>query len=109
MNYILLHNLENNAKEKLIKNYRNDGYQIIYKDLNNVIIKKGNIKLLDEEKYIKITLSILKRSSLIKQSKGKIIDLTKVFEYAQEKGKYSMFHNKFDWYVRNLIMKELIN
>lgn len=109
MNYTLLHNLESNVKEQLIKKYINDGYQIIYKDQDNIIIKKGNIKLLDEEKYIKIVLSTLKRSSFIKRSSGKIIDLTKAFEYAQEKGKYSMFNNKFDWYIRNIMMKELSN
>ena len=109
MNYTLLHNLERNVKEQLINNYINDGYQIIYKDQDNIIIKKGNTKLIDEDKYIKITLSILKRSSLIKKSHGIIIDLTKAFEYAKEKGEYNKFHNKFDWYVRNIIIKELIN
>lgn len=108
MNYTLLHNLENNIKEQLMKKYINDGYQIIYQDQDNIIIKKGNIELLDEEKYIKITLSTLKRSSLIKKSNGKIINLTKAFEYAQKIGKYNMFNNKFEWYIRNIIIKELI-
>lgn len=92
-----------------MNNYINDGYQIVYKDQENIIIKKGNIRLIDEEKYIKITLSIIKRNNLIKKSNGKIIDLTKAFEYAQENGKYNMFNNKFDWYIRNIITKELIN
>ena len=109
LNYILLHNLENNIKEQLIKNYRNDGYQVIFEDQDNIIIKKGNHKLIDEDKYIKITLSTIKRNRLIKKSNGKIIDLTEAFEYAQEKGKYNMFHNKFDWYIRNIITKETIN
>ena len=91
-----------------MKKYINDGDQIIYQDQDNIIIKKGNIELLDEEKYIKITLSTLKRSSLIKKSNGKIINLTKAFEYAQKKGKYNMFNNKFEWYIRNIIIKELI-
>lgn len=108
MNYTLLHNLENNIKEQLIKRYIDDGYQIIYKDEDNIIIKKGNTEIIDEEKYIKITLSTLKRSSLIKKSNGKIIDLTQAFKYAQEKGKYNMFNNKFDWYIRNIITKELL-
>ena len=109
MNYTLLHNLEKNVKNQLIKKYINDGYQIIYKDQDNIIVRKGNIKIIDEEKYINIALSILKRNSLINKANGKVIDLTKAFEYAQEKGKYNMFNNKFDWYVRNIIIKELIN
>lgn len=109
MNYILLHKLESNIKEQLIKNYIDDGFYTVYEDQDNVIIKKGSNKLVDEDKYIKITLSILNKSNLIKNSNGKIIDLTKAFEYAQEKGNYNMFQNKFDWYVRNIITKELIH
>ena len=107
LNYILFHNLENNIEKQLIKKYTNNGYQIIYKEKDNIIIKKENMKIMDEEIYIKITLSILKRNHLIKESTGKIIDLTKAFDYAQKKGKYNMLDNKFEWYIRNIIMKEL--
>ena len=107
MKYLLLHNLENNIKDKLISNYIKDNYQIIYKDENNIILKNYKDKLLDEEKYIKIVISVLKRNNLINTSNSKIIDLTKAFEYAKEKGKYNIFNNKFDWYIRNIIIKEL--
>ena len=41
MNYFLLHNLENNVKEQLIKNYINDGYEIIYKDHDDILMKNN--------------------------------------------------------------------
>ena len=72
-------------------------------------VKKDSNNLLDEEIYIKILYSFLKRNSAIKEHKGKIIDLTKAFEYAYKKGKYNKFDNKFDWYIRNIIIKELNN
>lgn len=109
LNYLLLHNIESNMKDKLLKNYEKEGYRVIYEDENNILITNNNSKLIDEDKYIKITISKIKRSNLINKSNGKVIDLTKAFEYAKEKGKYNLFNNKFDWYIRNIIIKELNN
>ena len=108
MKYLLMHNLEENIKEKSLNSYLKEGYQIIYEDKNNTIIKKDKEKIIDEDKYIKITLSILKRKELINKSKGKIIDITEAFKYAKTKKEYDKFNNKFDWYIRNIIIKEII-
>ncbi|MBR3229482.1 MAG: hypothetical protein IKF91_01490 [Bacilli bacterium] len=109
MKYILIHNLEENIKEKTLKSFIKEEYQIIYEDEKNIIIKKNKEKIIDEDIYIKITLSIIKRNEIIKNSKGKIIDITEAFEYAKTKEKYNKFNNKFDWYIRNIITKEIIN
>ena len=109
MKYLLIHNLEENIKEKTLKSFIKEEYQIIYEDKNNTIIKKDKEKIIDEDTYIKITISILKRNELINKSKGKIIDITEAFEYAKTKKEYDKFNNKFDWYIRNIITKEIIN
>lgn len=109
MKYLLIHNLEENIKEKALNSYLKEDYQIIYEDKNNIIIKKGKEKIIDEEVYIKITISTLKRKELINKSKGKIIDITEAFKYAKTKKEYDKFNNKFDWYIRNIITKEIIN
>lgn len=109
LNYILFHNLEKNVKEQLIKNYLQDGYQILYQDDNDIILKKGDREILDEETYIQITVSVLKRNRFIKTASGKIVDLSKAFIYAKEKGKYDFLHNHFDWTIRNILLKEFLS
>ena len=109
MKYMLIHNLEEKTKEKTLNGFIKEGYQIIYEDEKNIIIKKNKEKIPDESVYIKIIVSILKRNELIKNSKGKIIDITEAFEYAKTKKEYDKFKNKFDWYIRNIITKEIIN
>ena len=109
MKYMLIHNLEEKTKEKTLKSFMKEEYQIVYEDEKNIIIKKGKEKIIDEETYIKITISILKRNEIIKNSKGKIIDITEAFEYAKTKKEYDKFKNKFDWYIRNIITKEIIS
>ena len=109
MKYLLVHNLEEKIKEKTLNSYLKEGYQIIYEDKQNIIIKKDKERIIDEDTYIKITISTLKRNELINKSKGLIIDITKAFEYVKTKKEYDKFNNKFDWYIRNIITKEIIN
>lgn len=109
MKYLLMHNLEEKIKEKTLNSYLNEEYKIIYEDKQNIIITNDKEKIIDEEIYIKITLNIIKRNELINKSKGLIIDITKAFEYAKTKKEYDKFKNKFDWHIRNIITKEIIN
>lgn len=109
MKYILIHNLEENVKAKTLKKYIEEDYKIIYEDKQNTIITNDKEKIIDEDTYIKITISTLKRNELINKSKGKIIDITEAFKYAKTKKEYDKFNNKFDWYIRNIITKEIIN
>ena len=109
MKYILIHNLEENIKEKTLKSFIKEGFQTIYEDEKNTIIKRDKEKIIDESTYIKITISVLKRNEIIKNSKGKIIDITEAFEYDKTKKEYDKFKNKFDWYIRNIITKEIID
>lgn len=108
MKYLLIHNLEEKIKEKTLKSYLKEGYQIIYEDENNTIIKDNKEKIIDEDTYIKITINILNRNELINNSKGKIINITEAFKYAKTKKEYNKLKNKFDWYIRNIITKEII-
>ena len=101
MKYILLNNLDSITNIKLKESYKNNNYEIIYDKDNIIILRLGN-EIVDEETYIKITISIVKRANL----NNKVIDLTKAFNYAKEKGIYNKLNNKFDWYIRNIIIKE---
>lgn len=109
MKYLLMHNLEENIKDNTLNSYLKEEYQIMYEDKNNIIITNDKEKIIDEDTYIKITISTLKKYELINKSKGLIIDITKAFEYAKTKKEYDKFNNKFDWHIRNIIIKEIIN
>lgn len=104
MEYILLNKLDVLTKDKLIKSYKDNNYEIIYENNNIIILRLGN-KIIDEDTYINITISIIKKRNI----NNSIIDITKAFMYAKEKGKYNMFNNKFDWYIRNILIKEMID
>ena len=109
MKYMLIHNLEEKTKEKALNGFIKEAYQVVYEDEKNIIIKKNKEIIIDESVYIKIIVSILKRNELISKSKGKIIDITEAFEYAKTKKEYNKFNNRFDWYIRNIITKEIMN
>ena len=109
MKYILLLNIDALSKNIFLNSYINDGYEIVFDTNNNILLRKNSNSIKDEETYIKILTSYLKRSEQINTTKRKIIDLTKAFEYAQKKNGYNKFDNKFDWYIRNIIIKELNN
>lgn len=104
--YILLYNFEKLTKEELLKSYKKDGFTIAYEKDNNVLIKNATEQIIDEETYIKIVFSYIKKIKA-KNNNGKVVDLSKAFEYAKKKGKYKIIGNKFDWYVRNEITKNL--
>ena len=104
--YILLYNFEKLTKEELLKSYKKDGFTIAYEKDNNVLLKNVKEDIVDEETYIKIVFSYIKKINT-KNNNGKVIDLSKAFEYAKKKGKYKIIGNKFDWYVRNEITKNL--
>ena len=100
-----MHSLEKNYQKNTLNSFLKEGYEIIYHENSDIIIRKE--KIIDEETYIKITISILNKNNIIKKSKSKIVDLTKAFEYAKAKGKYNKLNNKFDWYIRNIIVNML--
>ncbi|MBR6948834.1 MAG: hypothetical protein IKH54_01445 [Bacilli bacterium] len=109
MKYLLLYNVDGLSKGIFLKSYLDDGFEIVF-DLNNyILIKKDSNNIIDEDIYVKIVYSFLNSSSIIKNSKGKIIDLTSAFKYAESKNGYNKLDNKFDWYIRNTIIKEIIN
>ena len=102
--YLLLYDIEPITKEELLKSYEKEGYIIAYEEDNSILIKNIKEDIIDEETYIKILFSYLKKSRI---TKGKIIDFSKAFEYASKKGKYKIFGNKFDWYIRNEMTKNI--
>lgn len=102
--YLLLYDIESITKEELLNSYKKEGFIIAYEEDNNILIKNVKEKIVDEETYIKILFSYLKR---VRIRNGKVIDFSKAFEYATKKGKYKIFGNKFDWYIRNEITKNL--
>ena len=109
MKYLLLFNIEDLSKNVLLKSYLEDGFEIAWENKNNYLIKKNSNKIIDEETYVKILSDYLKRTEMIKDIKGKVIDLTSAFKYAESKNGYDKFDNKFEWYIRNTIVKKLLN
>lgn len=108
MKYILLHNIEQLTKEKILEGYLKKGFHVQFENENDILLKYGDKQIIDEDTYIKITIQFLKRNSMILESQGKIIDLTEAFEYAYSKNGYEMIGNRFDWYLRNIILKEIL-
>ncbi len=107
MKYILLYKIDELSKKMILKSYIDDGFEIISDVDNIILLKKNSIPIKDEETYIKILYSYIKRSEITKEVKGKIIDLTNAFEYASKKNGYNKFDNKFEWYIKNTIVKEI--
>ena len=109
MKFLLIYNMDRLSKDILLKSYLDDGFEIVLDTDNYILIKKNSNIIIDEEIYLKILNSYLKRNKLKEDIKGKIIDLTDAFLYAESKKGYDKFDNKFDWYIRNTLIKEIIN
>ena len=108
MKYLLLFNMDKLSNKVFLKSYLDDGFEIVFDTDNSILIKKNNNRIIDEDIYIKILSSYLNRKKLNSDIKGKIIDLTDAFKYAESKKGYDKFDNRFDWYIRNTIVKEII-
>ncbi len=109
MKVVLIHNLDMLTKEAIIKNYKDNGYQEIWSDEENHLLKLGDEKIPDLETYLKVLSSFLKSNHMTNQSRGRIIELTKAFEYAYKSKRFNKFDNHFTWYLRNSIIAEVIN
>lgn len=109
MKYLLLYKIEKLSKNIILKSYIDNGFEIACDNNDYTLIKKNNLNIVDEDIYIKILYSYLKRSGLANDVKGKVIDLTNAFKYAYSKKGYNKFDNKFDWFIRNEIIKEIID
>jgi len=109
MKYFVLYKIDNLSKDILLKSYLKEDYKIVLDIDNIILIKKSNKKIIDEDIYIKVLYSNLKRSELLKNNNGKIIDFTEAFKYASIKEGYNKFDNKFEWFIKNIIIKETIN
>ena len=107
MKYILLYNIDELSRKTLLKSYLNDGYVILEEKDNIVLIKKDSNNIIDEDIYIKVLFSYLKKITITKKGSGKVIDITKAFKYAYSKNGFDRFDNRFEWYIRNIIIREL--
>ena len=95
-------------KEKILSGYLKDGFTIIYENDNVVLIKKSDINIHDEDIYIKVLFSFLNRSKVMLKNKSFVSDLTDAFTYVSKKEGFSKFDNKFEWYIRNIITRDII-
>ena len=107
MEYYLLYNLDELVKEKVLKGYRDEGFSIAFEDNNVVLVRKiGDIPFENEDVYIKILFSTIKRNTFLKDKKV-VINLSKAFAYGQKHTNYK-FSNRFNWYVRKAILEGTI-
>ena len=109
MKVILIHNLDILTKEQIINNYKNNGYKEIWKNDENNLFMKDEVKINDLEIYLKVLERFLNNNSMVKYSKGRIIDLTQAFLYASKKEKFNKFDNRYIWYLRNSMLNEILN
>ena len=107
MEYYLLYNLDELVKEKVLNGYKDEGFSIAFEEENVVLVRKlGDISFENEDVYIKILFSTIKRNTFLKDKKV-VINLSKAFEYGQRHTNYK-FSNRFNWYVRKAILEEII-
>ena len=109
MKYLLLYKLDEMLKENLLNGYLKDGFNILYEKDNVILIKKSDINIIDEDIYVKVLFSFLNRSKVMLKNKSFVSDLTDAFIYVSKKEGFSKFDNKFEWYIRNIITKEIVN
>lgn len=108
MKYLLLYKLNEMLKEKILSGYLKDGFNILYENDNVILIKKSDINIIDEDIYVKVLFSFLNRSKIMLKNKRFVSDLTDAFNYASKKEGFSKFDNKFEWYIRNIIIRDSI-
>ena len=108
MSYLLLHNLEEYTYNNMLESYKKDGYIILYKENKDTLIKKSDLIIKDEDIYIKVLFSHLNKNKMIIDSKGLVIDITKAFLHAYKKNGFDKFDNIFIWYIRNILIKNVI-
>ncbi len=108
MKYLLLYKLDNMLKEKILDGYLKDGFIISYEIDNIILIKKSYIIINEEDIYIKVLFSFINRSRALLNNKSFVSDLTDAFNYASKKEGFSKFDNKFEWYIRNIIIRDSI-
>ncbi len=109
MKVVLIHNLDILTKDQIIKNYTNNGYKEIWKNEDNNLLILDETKINDLDIYLKILERFLNNNSMVKYSKGRIVDLTKAFQYASEKEKFNKFDDRYIWYIRNSILNEILD
>ena len=108
MSYLLLHNLEEYTYNNILESYEKDGYIILHKDNKNTLIKKSDLIIKDEDIYIKVLFSHLNKNKMIIDSKGLVIDITNAFFHAYKKNGFDKFDNIFIWYIRNILIRNVI-
>jgi len=108
MNYLILHNLEEYTYKNILESYEKAGYIILHKEDNDTLIKKSNLIIKDEETYIKVLYSHIKKNKLISDSKGLVIDITKAFQYAYKKNGFDKFDNIFIWYIKKILISSVL-
>ena len=108
MSYLLLHNLEEYTYKNILESYEKDGYIILHKDNKNTLIKKSDLIIKDEDIYIKVLFSHLNKNKMIIDSKGLVIDITNAFFHAYKKNGFDKFDNIFIWYIRNILIRNVI-
>lgn len=108
MSYLLLHNLEEYTYKNILESYEKDGYIILHKDNKNTLIKKSNLIIKDEDIYIKVLFSNLNKNKMIIDSKGLVIDITNAFFHAYKKNGFDKFDNIYIWYIRNILIRNVI-
>ena len=108
MKYLLLFKLDEMLKEKILSGYLKEGFIILYEKDNIILIKKSDIIIIDEDIYVKVLFSFLNHSKVMLKNKSFVSDLTDAFIYVSKKEGFSKFDNKFEWYIRNIIIRDSI-
>ena len=108
MKYLLIHNLDSYLKDKILNGYLKDNFIIVYQKDNNILIKKSDVEIVDEELFVKVLFSYLLRSRKLLDEKSFVCDLSNAFSIAFTQNGFSKFDNRFEWMIRNTMMREVL-
>ena len=108
MMYLLIHNLDSYLKDKILDGYLKEGFVIVFEKDNNILIKKSDVVIADEELFVKVLFSYLLRSRKMLDKKSFVCDLSNAFSIAFKQNGYSKFDNRFEWMIQNILIREVL-
>lgn len=108
MKYLLIHNLDSYLKDKMLEGYLKEGFVVVFEKENNILVKKSDVEIVDEELFVKVLFSYLLRSRKLLDENSFVCDLSNAFSIAFKQNGFSKFDNRFEWIIRNTMIREVL-
>ncbi len=108
MKYLLIHHYDGYLKKNLIDGYLQEGFVVVVEEQEDVLLKKSDLSIVDEEIYYKVLFSFIRRSQNLLGDKRFVADLTNAFLCAFKQNGFSKFDNRFLWHIRTSILQTVL-